>query len=146
MARTRVSKSLHTQQLLVLYRAFPRQLIRTATLNTRQYMSIHENLGLLLLYISVQIFNLLGLVLPLRKQKGEVLANHHLTSYNSHTCSPTPLPYLHNGICLLFSYAKRNSKTYNSGYSPVVTHLTTNPPVYCLSTAERTGSSIFSIL
>jgi hypothetical protein len=41
--------------------------------------------------------------------------------------------------------AKR-SKTYNSGYSPVVTHLTTNPPVHCLSTAERTGSSIFSVL
>jgi hypothetical protein len=28
----------------------------------------------------------------------------------------------------------------------VVTHLTTNPPVHCLSTAERTGSSIFSVL
>ena len=33
------------------------------------------------------------------------------------------------------------AKTYNSGYSLVVTHLTTNPPVQCLSTAERTGSS-----
>jgi hypothetical protein len=32
-------------------------------------------------------------------------------------------------------------KTYNSGDSPVVTHLTTNPPVSCLSTAERTGSA-----
>jgi hypothetical protein len=42
--------------------------------------------------------------------------------------------------------AKKQSKTYNSGYSPVVTHLTTNPPVHCLSTAERTGSSIFSVL
>jgi hypothetical protein len=41
---------------------------------------------------------------------------------------------------------KEGSKTYNSGYSPVVTHLTTNPPVHCLSTAERTGSSIFSVL
>jgi hypothetical protein len=38
------------------------------------------------------------------------------------------------------------TKTYNSGYSLVVTHLTTNPPVHCLSTAERTGSSIFSVL
>ena len=37
-------------------------------------------------------------------------------------------------------------KTYNSGDSLVVTHLTTNPPVHCLSTAERTGSSIFSVL
>jgi hypothetical protein len=42
--------------------------------------------------------------------------------------------------------AKTQPKTYNSGYSPVVTHLTTNPPVSCLSTAERTGSSIFKIL
>jgi hypothetical protein len=40
----------------------------------------------------------------------------------------------------------KTTKTYNSGYSPVVTHLTTNPPVHCLSTAERTGSSIFSVL
>ncbi|KAF2849859.1 hypothetical protein T440DRAFT_532798 [Plenodomus tracheiphilus IPT5] len=42
--------------------------------------------------------------------------------------------------------AKNIKKTYNSGDSPVVTHLTTNPPVHCLSTAERTGSSIFSVL
>jgi hypothetical protein len=40
----------------------------------------------------------------------------------------------------------KKAKTYNSGYSLVVTHLTTNPPVHCLSTAERTGSSIFSVL
>ena len=38
------------------------------------------------------------------------------------------------------------SKTYNSGYSPVVTHLTTNPPVSCLSTAEQTGCAILKIL
>ena len=37
-------------------------------------------------------------------------------------------------------------KTYNSRYSLVVTHLTTNPPVPCLSTAERTGSSVFMVL
>jgi hypothetical protein len=36
--------------------------------------------------------------------------------------------------------------TYNSGDSLVVTHLTTNPPVQCLSTAERTGSSVFIVL
>ena len=41
---------------------------------------------------------------------------------------------------------KKRSKTYNSGDSLVVTHLTTNPPVHCLSTAERTGSSVFSVL
>ena len=42
--------------------------------------------------------------------------------------------------------ATKKAKTYNSGDSPVVTHLTTSPPVHCLSTAERTGSSIFSVL
>jgi hypothetical protein len=64
-----------------------------------------------------------------------------------------------NGIELLDSFPRpskkvrehtperaKTSKTYNSGYSLVVTHLTTNPPVHCLSTAERTGSSIFSVL
>jgi hypothetical protein len=40
----------------------------------------------------------------------------------------------------------RGKKTYNSGDSLVVTHLTTNPPVHCLSTAERTGSAEFSVL
>jgi hypothetical protein len=39
------------------------------------------------------------------------------------------------------SYVRKKIKTYNSGDSPVVTHLTTNPPVSCLSTAERTGSA-----
>src|SRR5690242_21931654 len=39
---------------------------------------------------------------------------------------------------------KRN--TYNSGYSLVVTHLTTNPPVRCLNRAERTGSLVFNVL
>ncbi|ENI07319.1 hypothetical protein COCC4DRAFT_133385, partial [Bipolaris maydis ATCC 48331] len=29
------------------------------------------------------------------------------------------------------------TKTYDSGYSPVVTHLTINPPINCLSTAEQ---------
>jgi hypothetical protein len=42
--------------------------------------------------------------------------------------------------------ATKMPKTYNSGYSPVVTHLTTNPPVHCLSSAERTGSSVLSVL
>jgi hypothetical protein len=40
---------------------------------------------------------------------------------------------------------KRNcQKTFNSGYSLVVTHLTTNPPVRCLNRAERTGSLVLS--
>jgi hypothetical protein len=38
----------------------------------------------------------------------------------------------------------RPKKTYNSGYSLVVTHLTTNPPVRCLNRAERTGSLVVS--
>ena len=38
------------------------------------------------------------------------------------------------------------AKTYNSGDSLVVTHLTTNPPVSCLYMAERTGSLILMIL
>ena len=40
----------------------------------------------------------------------------------------------------------RDAKTYNSGYSLVVTHLTTNPPVRCLNRAERTGSLVFNVL
>jgi hypothetical protein len=39
---------------------------------------------------------------------------------------------------------KELQKTYNSGYSLVVTHLTTNPPVRCLNKAERTGSLVVS--
>ena len=42
--------------------------------------------------------------------------------------------------------AKKMAKTYNSGDSPVVTHPSTNLPVSCLSTAERTGSAGFMIL
>ena len=41
---------------------------------------------------------------------------------------------------------KKKPKTYNSGYSLVVTHLTTNPPVRCLNRAERTGSLVFNVL
>jgi hypothetical protein len=43
-------------------------------------------------------------------------------------------------------WAKKMAKTYNSGYSLVVTHLTTNPPVRCLNRAERTGSLVFNVL
>ena len=41
---------------------------------------------------------------------------------------------------------EKKAKTYNSGYSLVVTHLTTNPPVRCLNRAERTGSLVFNVL
>jgi hypothetical protein len=40
----------------------------------------------------------------------------------------------------------KTAKTYNSGDSPVVTHLTTSPPVRCLNRAERTGSLVFNVL
>jgi hypothetical protein len=43
-------------------------------------------------------------------------------------------------------HGEKRSKTYNSGDSLVVTHLTTNPPVSCLYMAERTGSLILKIL
>jgi hypothetical protein len=44
------------------------------------------------------------------------------------------------------SWREETAKTYNSGYSLVVTHLTTNPPVRCLNRAERTGSLVFNVL
>jgi hypothetical protein len=48
---------------------------------------------------------------------------------------------------LKLAYKKKAwAKTYNSGYSLVVTHLTTNPPVRCLNRAERTGSLVFNVL
>jgi hypothetical protein len=45
-----------------------------------------------------------------------------------------------------FRVCKKIQKTYNSGDSPVVTHLTTSPPVRCLNRAERTGSLVFNVL
>jgi hypothetical protein len=42
--------------------------------------------------------------------------------------------------------AYTGAKTFNSGYSLVVTHLTTNPPVRCLNRAERTGSLVLNVL
>ncbi|KAF2709192.1 hypothetical protein K504DRAFT_378935, partial [Pleomassaria siparia CBS 279.74] len=41
---------------------------------------------------------------------------------------------------------QKNKKTYNSRYSPMVTHLTTNPPVQCLNIAEQTGCVRFIVL
>ncbi|KAF1840826.1 uncharacterized protein K460DRAFT_370805 [Cucurbitaria berberidis CBS 394.84] len=38
---------------------------------------------------------------------------------------------------------KESMQTYNSGDSPVVTHLTTNPPVEGLTCGEQTGSGVF---
>jgi hypothetical protein len=41
---------------------------------------------------------------------------------------------------------RQEAKTYNSGDSLVVTHLTTNSPVQCLTRAERTGSRDLIVL
>jgi hypothetical protein len=43
-------------------------------------------------------------------------------------------------------HTQKQTKTFNSGDSPVVTHLTTSPPVRCLNRAERTGSLVFNVL
>ncbi|KAF3766529.1 hypothetical protein M406DRAFT_256834, partial [Cryphonectria parasitica EP155] len=41
---------------------------------------------------------------------------------------------------------KKNSKTCNTGYSLMVTHLTTNPAVSGLFRGEQTGSQVFHYL
>jgi hypothetical protein len=69
---------------------------------------------------------------------------HPGPSKNTTACPPsTPCSLV---LEAFLTQAKQKTKTYNSGYSPVVTHLTTNPPVHCLSSAERTGSSVLSVL
>ncbi|KAF2714664.1 hypothetical protein K504DRAFT_367030, partial [Pleomassaria siparia CBS 279.74] len=40
----------------------------------------------------------------------------------------------------------KKAKTYNSRDSPMVTHLTTSPPVRCLNIAEQTGCVRFIVL
>ncbi|KAI1798754.1 hypothetical protein F4811DRAFT_547219 [Daldinia bambusicola] len=42
--------------------------------------------------------------------------------------------------------SRKEKKTYNTGYSLVVTDPTTNPAVCGLSMGERTGSRVFHIL
>ncbi|KAF3766086.1 hypothetical protein M406DRAFT_257963 [Cryphonectria parasitica EP155] len=39
---------------------------------------------------------------------------------------------------------EKEKKTYNTGYSLMVTHLTTNPALTSLNRRERTGSLAFS--
>ncbi|AEO59258.1 hypothetical protein MYCTH_2064829, partial [Thermothelomyces thermophilus ATCC 42464] len=41
---------------------------------------------------------------------------------------------------------KKETKTYNTGDSPVVTDLSTNPAISSLTLGERTGSRIFYCL
>ena len=40
----------------------------------------------------------------------------------------------------------KKDKTYNTGDSPVVTHLSTSPAITGLTRGERTGSRIFQYL
>jgi hypothetical protein len=54
------------------------------------------------------------------------------------TPSDNSNPFLYSATCA------KKTKTYNSGDSLVVTHLTTNSPVSCLDRAERTGSLAFT--
>ena len=58
-----------------------------------------------------------------------------------HYVASTPETHIVN-----MSSSAKIAKTYNSGDSLVVTHLTTNPPVHCLYMAERTGSLVFNVL
>ena len=45
-----------------------------------------------------------------------------------------------------FKKKKNGAKTYSSRYSLVVTHPTTNLPIYCLCMAERTGCPVLNNL
>jgi hypothetical protein len=70
------------------------------------------------------------------------------TTYLYHPPRNHTRPLLLNQTRLLDhqDHKQKKAKTYNSGYSLVVTHLTTNPPVRCLNRAERTGSLVFNVL
>jgi hypothetical protein len=83
----------------------------------------------------------------------------HVKQKNAHVAEPTIVilyePLTHRQLIgnppeALHQHSARHScgknKTYNSGYSLLVTHPTSNPPVHCLYMAERTGSLIFSVL
>jgi hypothetical protein len=66
---------------------------------------------------------------------------------NTPHCRPvaTALVSLVSAACKSLDDVQK-TKTFNSGDSPVVTHLTTSPPVRCLNRAERTGSLVFNVL
>jgi hypothetical protein len=79
---------------------------------------------------------------PPKNKNSAPVPKSPLTSHISHLTSqlskPTQLPPLNIHL--------KNKKTYNSGDSPVVTHLTTSPPIHCLTRAERTGSRDLNVL
>jgi hypothetical protein len=88
-----------------------------------------------------------------RKRESDTMSGHipafwYLDDIPPHI--PLPLPancaVKKSVPASIVTWKQKRTKNIQSGYSPVVTHLTTNPPVHCLSTAERTGSSIFSVL
>ncbi|RMZ69992.1 PA domain-containing [Pyrenophora seminiperda CCB06] len=72
--------------------------------------------------------------------------SHHLPSAPQRHTSYSFLSVDIQKESVLSFVQRKEQKTYNSGDSPVVTHLTTNPPVHRLSTAERTGSAIVDVL
>ena len=81
----------------------------------------------------------------INRPSGESARDAIISSWEDICSMQVPLLY----HCLTrFTQAKGEpwAKTYNSGYSLVVTHLTTNPPVRCLNRAERTGSLVFNVL
>jgi hypothetical protein len=74
---------------------------------------------------------------------------HHNVPPSRRRSPSPPLPQHHsrlNNRSNQKCQKEKKKKTYNSGYSLVVTHLTTNPPVRCLNRAERTGSLVFNVL
>ncbi|KAH9221787.1 hypothetical protein DL95DRAFT_381553, partial [Leptodontidium sp. 2 PMI_412] len=60
-------------------------------------------------------------------------------------CSPQPKQST-SATRKLFLHFKKSAKTYNSRYSLVVTHPTTNLPIWCLCMAERTGCPVLTSL
>jgi hypothetical protein len=76
--------------------------------------------------------------------------NHVVVVHVGFHLSLPPILTSHTGLHTAFpkhqKMAKEKSLTYNSRDSLVVTHVTTSPPVRCLSRAERTGSLAVSCL
>ena len=64
------------------------------------------------------------------------------------SCISNIYPPRSSPLLPLFVYQKEKTKakTYNSRYSLVVTHPTTNLPIQGLSSGERTGSSVLLVL
>jgi hypothetical protein len=76
--------------------------------------------------------------LPVQKQPGaRVVIRKYYLIRKCYATLKTPPPQKKNK-----SEQKHKTKTYNSGYSLVVTDPTTNPPISSLCMAERTGCPV----